>query len=68
MSHLKVPGYRAERYRQQQQTATSPVKKNQNNYILDIYIKFLEELTMAALLQMPHICGVPIQSKEQGYS
>jgi hypothetical protein len=39
---------------------------NQNNYI--IYIKFLEELTMAALLQMPKVCGVPIQSKEQGYS
>ena len=23
---------------------------------------------MAALLQMPRVCGVPIQSKEQGYS
>jgi len=43
---------------------------NQNNYILHIhiYIKFLEELTMAAVLQMPNVCGVPIQSKEQGYS
>jgi hypothetical protein len=60
VSRLKVPGYCVGRYRQQQQTATSPSNKPKQLYIIYIciYMKFLEELTMAALLQMPNVGGV----------